>query len=122
MGTRNDDNGNRARFPYMPFYVDSWLSSDRVEGFTLEQQAAYLRLLLRQWKDPDGYLTTDEATLARWSGLGARWRKVGRPIIQQCFVERTGGLVNIRCRRLWEEVKAKSAKARRAAEARWSDD
>jgi uncharacterized protein YdaU (DUF1376 family) len=104
----------------MPFYVDDWLSSDTVESFTLEQQGAYLLLLLRQWKAKDGYLPKDETTLARWSRLGARWRKVGRPILDQCFVERAGGYVNLRCRRLWEEVKDKSASAKRAAELRWN--
>jgi uncharacterized protein YdaU (DUF1376 family) len=103
----------------MPFFVDDWLSSDNVDSFTLEQQGAYLRLLARQWKARDGYLPKDEATLARWSGLGARWRKVGRPILEQCFVERAGGLVNPRCRRLWEQVKERSSKARDAAEIRW---
>ena len=52
---------DRARFPYMPFFVDDWLSSDAVESFTLEQQAAYLHLLLRQWKAKDGFLPKDEA-------------------------------------------------------------
>jgi uncharacterized protein YdaU (DUF1376 family) len=113
---------DRARYPYMPFFVDDWLSSDTVEGFSLEQQGAYLLLLARQWKAKDGYLPKDEAQLARWSRLGARWRKVGRPIIQKCFVERAGGLVNVRCRRLWEEVKVKSTKARHAAEFRWEQE
>jgi uncharacterized protein YdaU (DUF1376 family) len=115
-------NTDRARFPYMPFFVDDWLSSDAVESFTLEQQGAYLLLLARQWKAKDGYLPKDEATLARWSRLGPRWRTVGRPILDQCFVERAGGYVNPRCRRLWEEVKARSAKARHAAEVRWNGD
>lgn len=106
----------------MPFYVDDWLSSDTVEGFTLEQQGAYLLLLLRQWKAKDGRLPSDEATLARWSRLGARWRTVGRPIIQRCFVERGGGLVNPRCRALWEDIKEKSKKAKLAAEIRWETE
>lgn len=110
---------DRARFPYMPFYVDDWLSSDAVESFTLEQAGAYLFLLLRQWKAPNGYLPTNEATLARWSRLGSRWPKIGRPILRACFVKRKEGYANPRCRRLWEETKAKSAKARTAADLRW---
>jgi len=112
----------KTRFPYMPFYVDDWLSSDTVEGFTLEQQGAYMLLLCRQWKAPDGRLPKDELVLARWSRLGTRWRSVGRPIVNACFVERQGGLVNLRLRRLWEEIKDKSKKAKAAAEKRWSDE
>lgn len=115
--TKTDD--TKARFPYMPFFVDDWLSSDTVEGFTLEQQGAYLLLLARQWKAHDGYLPKDEATLARWSRLGVRWRKVGRPILARCFVERAGGLVNVRLRRLWEMTKDKTTKARQSADVRW---
>lgn len=108
-----------ARFHYMPLYVDDWLSSDSVDSFSLEQQAAYLLLLLRQWKAKDGMLPKDEATLARWSRLGARWAKVGRPIVARCFTERGGRLVNLRCLELWEAAREKSAQAREAAQTRW---
>jgi uncharacterized protein YdaU (DUF1376 family) len=106
---------HRTQFPYFPLYVDEWLSSAAVDGFTLEQQAAYLRLLLRQWKAVDGRLPKDETTLARWSGLGARWRTVGRPILARCFVESRGGWVNPKCYDLWVWARDKSAKAQAAA-------
>ena len=118
MDTRRKD----SKFPYMPFYVDDWLSSDTVAGFTLEQEAAYLRLLIRQWKAPDGQLPKDERVLASYAKLGTRWGKVGRPIVQQCFVERAGGLVNLRLREIWLHVKSRSAKAKAAAEKRWDDE
>jgi uncharacterized protein YdaU (DUF1376 family) len=116
-----ENNGNRARYPYMPFYVDDWLSSDKVESFTLEQQGAYLRLLLRQWKSKTGVLPADETTLAKWSGLGAKFPKLGRPIIEQCFVRSNGGLVNERCRVLWERARERASKASAAARMRWDD-
>ena len=111
-----------GRLPYFPFYVDDWLSSDTVEAFTLEQQGAYLLLLLRQWKAEEGVLPKDEAKLARWSRLGARWPKVGRPIVARCFVERRGTLVNLRLRELWEAARTRSSKARGAAKLRWNGD
>lgn len=110
----------RSQFPFFPFFVDAWLSSAAIESFTLEQEGAYLRLLLRQWTAPDGYLPKDEATLAQLSRLGARWRKVGRPILRKCFVKRAGGYLNLRLRRHWEEVRDKSAQAKRAAAFRWN--
>ena len=109
-----------TRFPYVPFYVDDWLSSDTIAGFTLEQEAAYLRLLLRQWKAPDGQLPKDEGLLAGYTRLGARWKKVGRPIIQRCFVERANGYVNERLREEWLRVRDRSEKAKVAAGKRWN--
>lgn len=118
MTSRDEKNG----FHYFPFYVDDWLSSDRIEAFTLEQEAAYLRLLIRQWKAPDGQLPKDEEVLARFSRLGAKWKKVGRPILAACFVERAGGWVNPRLRQIWLHVRERSAKARAAAEKRWDEE
>src|SRR4051812_12134483 len=112
----------KTRFPYVPFYVDDWLSSDSIAGFTLEQEAVYLRLLLRQWKATDGQLPKDESLLAGYSRLGARWAKVGRPIVKRCFVERADGLVNPRLREEWLRVRSKSQKAKAAADKRWSEN
>lgn len=106
----------------MPFYVDDWLSSDTIVGFSLEQEAAYLRLLLRQWKASDGQLPKDEGVLASYSRLGTKWRRAGRPILQRCFVERAGGFVNVKLREIWLRTREKSAKAKAAAEKRWDDE
>ena len=110
---------NGSHFPYMPLFVDDWLTSEAVDAFTLEQRAAYLQLLLRQWKAPDGVLPTDERELARMSGLGRRWQKLGRPIIARCFVKRGDRYVNPRCRAEWEHARTRSKQAAAAARARW---
>lgn len=108
-----------TRFPYMPLFVDDWLTSDAVDGFTLAQEAAYMRLLLRQWKAPNGMLPKNETELARMSRLGEQWKKLGRPIIARCFVKRGDGLVNLRCRTEWERARARSSQAAEAARKRW---
>jgi uncharacterized protein YdaU (DUF1376 family) len=115
-------NGERARFAWFPLYVDDWLASDAVDAFTLEQQGAYLRLLLRQFTAADGTLPRDARELARISKLGDRWRKVGAPIIARCFVEHGEGLVNLRCRAEWERARDKSAKAAKAGRKRWKQE
>lgn len=121
MPTRDEQ--DKTRFPFLPFYVDDWLSSDAVSGFTLEQEAVYLRLLMRQWKAADGQLPKDEKLLAGYSRLGKeRWRKIGRPILQRCFVERASGLVNLKLREIWLRTREKSAKAKAAAEKRWDNE
>jgi uncharacterized protein YdaU (DUF1376 family) len=115
------DRNHRSRFPFMPFYVDDWLASNAVASFSVEQRGAYIALLIRQWKADDGILSSDERTLAQWSGLGARWAKVGRPIVARCFVKYRGGIINETCRRLWEKTQARSRQAREAANARWEE-
>jgi uncharacterized protein YdaU (DUF1376 family) len=119
--TMSTDTPTRERFPYFPFFVDDWLSSDAVTGFTLEQQAAYLLLLIRQWKAADCVLPADEIALARWSKLGARWKKLGRPIIAQCFTRTDGGYVNEKLRGLWNHSRERSGKASIAATLRWRE-
>ena len=111
---------DRARFPYLPLFVDDWLTSDAIDGFTVEQEGAYLRLLLRQWKSKTGMLPRDERELARISRLGERWRELGKPIIDRCFVKRRFGLVNLRLRNEWERAEKRSAVNANAARKRWS--
>jgi uncharacterized protein YdaU (DUF1376 family) len=109
------------QLPYYPKYVDDWLSSLTIAGLTLEQEGAYDRLLMHQWKSPDCSLPDSDQTLAQYSRLGARWRKVGRPIIDACFVAIEGGrLRNEKLYQLWLDAQDKSVKARAAADARWT--
>jgi uncharacterized protein YdaU (DUF1376 family) len=104
----------------MPLFTDDWLSSLTIAGFTAEQEGAYVRLLLYEWKDPTCTLPFDEPTLANYSKLGSRWKKVGRPIIAACFIQREGRLVNLKLYEVWQRVQEKSAKAKAAAEGRWA--
>jgi uncharacterized protein YdaU (DUF1376 family) len=108
------------RLPWFKFFPMDWVSSETMERFTVEQEGAYMRLLCRQWMAKDGYLTNDEEILQGWSGLNGRWRKVGRPIIQKCFVRRANHrLENTKLRELWEDARVKHEKARKSAEQRW---
>lgn len=108
-----------SRLPFMPIFVDDWLSSDAVAGFTLEQEGAYFRLLMWEWKSADCALAADESVLARLSRLESRWRKVGRPIVDRCFTKIDGRLVNERLREVWERARKKSEKSAEAARISW---
>lgn len=114
-----DDKPELNRLPFLPLYVDDWFSSPTIQSFTLEQEGAYGRLLKWAWKLPNCSLPKDEVTLATYSRLGTRWRKVGRPILAACFVEQDGRWVNLRLHIEW--VKAHDAHGKRvaAAEERW---
>jgi uncharacterized protein YdaU (DUF1376 family) len=106
--------------PWFPCFARAWLDSDTIELLTLEQEAVYMRLLMCQWISKDGYLTANEATLARVSRLDGRWRKVGKPILDRCFVAKESGRYsNQKLRKLWEHAREKSKQAKRAAAARW---
>ena len=107
------------QLPYYPKYIDDWLSSLTIAGFTLEQEGAYDRLLMHQWKSIDCTLPDNDQALAQYSRLGARWRKLGRPIIDACFVLVDGRLRNEKLYRHWLDAQDKSVKARASADARW---
>ena len=113
------DHHETSRLPYMPKFIDDWLSSLTIATFTLEQEAAYDRLLMYQWKDPQCSLPKDEAILASYSRLGPKWKKFGRPIIARCFVEENGRLFNRRCRQEWLKAQEISGKRKAAADERW---
>jgi uncharacterized protein YdaU (DUF1376 family) len=116
------DQREPSRLPYLPKYVDDWLSSLTIASFTLEQEGAYQRLLMWEWKDPTCSLPTDESVLANYSRLGSRWKKFGRPIVERCFVRREDRLVNLRLYAIWLEVQDKSAKAKASARTRWEKE
>lgn len=116
------------------FYVDDWLSSPNVALLSLEEEGAYLNLLMRAWKQPDCGLPNDDAALAAWSKLGAaKWKKSGARL-RALFEEQNGRLYNPRLMRerenqmqYWqgrnnrhEAIRAKRAEAGKAgAEKRW---
>lgn len=117
--SRNHSKSRAPRLPFMRFWVDDWITSDAVESFTLAQQGAYLRLLLRQFKSPDGVLPRSEAQLARLSGLGDDWPTLGRPIIERCFVKHGTGFANPRCRDEWERARDRWIQTVKAGRKRW---
>jgi uncharacterized protein YdaU (DUF1376 family) len=104
--------------PWFQFYWSDWLTSPAVDAFTLEQQGAYLRLLIHQWDTPDGILPNDPAELARISRLGGEWRQLGRPILRRCFDKVPGGWSNPKIRKIWQRARIKSQKTAAAARTR----
>lgn len=62
-----------APLPWFPFYVDAWETDERIDALTLEEQGAYLRLLLWQWRE--GSISSDVAFVA--GKLSVRSAKAG---------------------------------------------
>jgi uncharacterized protein YdaU (DUF1376 family) len=112
--------------PAMPFYVNDWLSSASVTRMTMEQQAAYLRLLCHCWASQDASLPCDSEALASLSNLGRRWSKL-KTLILACFIDhpdKPGYLTQQKTYELWQERMAwrdkSSAAGKKSAEVRKS--
>lgn len=71
--------------PAFQLYAGDFMSDPNVDAMEPEELGGYFRLLLVAWQqDEPGYLPNDEAMLARWSRLGARWKECG-PAILRCW-------------------------------------
>lgn len=110
---------------YFPLYTSDWLTSLTVRTFSLEQRGAYLELLIAQWMAKDCRLPGDEVQLAQLSGLGSKWKTIGRPILRSCFRREGTGYVNLRCRAEWnaarERIRKSSEQGREGARQRWGN-
>lgn len=104
-----------AGFPYLPLYWRDWLTGRATVLMTPEQKGAFVDLLCHAWEsDPPCTLPDDDAALAKLSGLGSRWRRVGGPV-RACFKPAGNGL--IRNEKLWEvycDLLARSERRRTA--------
>jgi hypothetical protein len=58
-----------SKEPYMPFYVNDWLSSPRVQAMTPAEELAYFRLCLFCWASGDASLPADPSLLERLARL-----------------------------------------------------
>lgn len=74
VGMKQPTNASGERvLPYMPFYVDRWLTSDKLRRAPVEVIGAVIQLLAWAWKQEDCTLPDDDEYLADVSSLGARW-------------------------------------------------
>jgi len=117
---------------FMRFWVRRWLDDQRIRGkgddgqrvggLTLEQEAAYLRLCLAQYDQPDGYLPNRKAFLCdAVACASASCGTVIVPVLKVFFKQTKDGsrLFNERVRAEWEKSHSKSLQAKAAAELSW---
>ena len=112
---------DRHRTPSFQFYPSDWLSSQKIETMTLEEQGIYIRLMCHDWLN-DG-IPEDPKMIAR---LGRTTEENGKRISELCFrhhPRRKGLMTNLRLEQ--ERQKQKLNRMRRieagkaGAEARW---
>lgn len=90
----------------MPFYVNDWLSSPRVQAMTPLQELAYFRLISFCWASQDASLPDDDNVLASLSRMGEGWFDNGSQVVRKCFNQhptKPGYLTNERVYELWSE-------------------
>lgn len=75
----------KVRDPAMPVYVADWFASQSIALMTLEQEGAYMRLLMHAWASGDCTLPDDDNSLATLSRLGPKWYEGSGEIIRRCF-------------------------------------
>lgn len=101
--------------PAMPFYVNDWLSSPRVQSMTAAQELAYFRLCLFCWASGDASIPDDDDQLATISRMGKGWLKGGSKVVRKCFNQhptKDAHLTNETVFRLWSERQAWREKSR----------
>lgn len=95
-----------AKDPAMPFYVNDYLSSPRVEMMTAEQERGYFRLILRCWASGDASLPDDDQALSVLSKMGEGWFNGGCDLVRVCFEphpEKKGSITHPKTYDLWKE-------------------
>ena len=117
-GMRRPDNG-RPDYPYMPLWVDHWLTSARLEHAPPLVELGVFRLLLRAWKqNPPCTVPDDDDLLALMSRLHGHWIELG-PQVRAFFPPAPGMTGRLRNPFQWSVYsEAVAAHERRAAAGR----
>lgn len=92
--------------PYFSFWAKDWLTGEGTRLMTPEQKGAFIDLLSHAWLSTSEPCTLpgDDASLARLSGLGRRWLKVGAPVLAEFEPTGSGRLRNDKLFRVWTEM------------------
>lgn len=112
---------------WLPFFPALWLDDPRivdpatgVRSITMEQECAYFRLCLSQFRDPRGVLTPRKLLLCAVVGCDLEdYEALIAPVLQKFFDEVDGGWSHDTVRALWREAHSKTLRAREAAGSRW---
>lgn len=112
---------------WMPFFPALWLDDAKimdpatgVRAITMEQECAYFRLCLAQFRDPRGVLTARKMMLCALVGCELEdYERLIAPVLDRFFDQVPGGWSHDTVRALWREAHAKTLRARDAAGSRW---
>lgn len=119
-------------YPSMPIYVGDWFGGRAVKTMTVEQQGAYINLLLQAWPTSAENLAApctlpdDDGDLAHLSGLGPeKWAAIGGKVRAQFPSIGDGLLRNAKQYAVYTHLlslsQKRSAAGKTGMEARWSE-
>ena len=112
MGKKTD----KRDLPWMPFFVNDFLSSSEVYLMSPEEGWGYLNLLFAQWQSGSKRcIPRDKDELAKLSRLGKKWPRCSARILKQFRGVGRSGLRNKRCAEIYDVQSAKTEKLRNTA-------
>ena len=106
------------KYPYYPFYVEDFDDDEKVIAMSFGEVGLYILCLNRSWRH--GSLPDDPEQIALLTRKKASEAKRLWPAVRACYIDRGDGrLVNRKQEEIRASVAGKSAKAKKAVEARW---
>lgn len=123
MAKRHADDSHR----WMPVFPALWLDDPLIRDpdtgdrkLTLEQEGAYFRLCLTQYRQPSGRLPGRRAFLCDAVGcVDEEYDRIIRPVLELFFEDTGVGLSHDKVRSLWLTANRKSEQARENVKRRW---
>lgn len=109
--------------PFMPFFCGDYLKD--TTGLSLEENGAYLKILMITWAQGGNPLPDDDGRMANHLSITReRWAKRLKPVLAQFFDLSGGTWRNERLEREWAKTQAKIAARKeagaRGGRARWN--
>lgn len=105
------------KIPWYPWYLDDYISSEKVDLLSMEEEGIYRRLLDRAWHRPDTALPLDIDILCRLS-KNSPADKVTK-VIKEFFIQTDKGYINKRLRIEREKAEKIYAAKVKGANKRW---
>ncbi len=117
-----------TRAPYIRFYVNDFLGSNKVAAMSSAEVGAHVMLMCRAWtNDPPATIPDDDKVLARWARMSpAEWAQVKANVLAAWRVQEDGRLVQPRLQveynKMLRDSERRQAAGKAAANARWNQD
>ena len=114
---------DKEKSPAFQMYPKDYLSDLNVQVMTLQEEGAYIRLMMTWWNER-GYLPNDDDMLAKIVGKGCTQEIIG--VVKKCFIPNPDDSTKLIQPRLQKEIikqaewsKKSSLGGKKGAETRW---
>jgi uncharacterized protein YdaU (DUF1376 family) len=113
------------RYPYIPLYVNDFVTDEHVDDMSTLALGAYWRLIFKAWhQTPVGSIPNDDDKLAQWSRLSHEdWEKVRKSVLAAWELGDDNKFHQKRLEREFKKLKrnskVRSSAGSKGAETRW---